>query len=710
MALGQEARRRDPQPRQEEAGGALAIALHVLLLVLVLGQVVYLATRHRKRWDLTSDGMYSLCASTTSLVGKLDQQLLVEAYFSPKDKLPVAFRDTRVVLDNFLDELVQLGKGKVVVQRFDPNSDVAVSQRCQRIGVQPLDLKGGSATSVSFDRHWQGLRFRFGGQKQKVIPQIAPQSSFLAEAQITPAIKEVVTAERRKFGFMEWPVQAPGQQQGIGWNAVRTQDAVSKRYEFQNCKDEDGTLVPDDIDTLFLFRPKDLTDRQKYVLDQFVVRGGTLCILADAAEYTIGQRRQFTKAPMALDGKDSKKVFLEQLAHYGIDWRPKVLADFAQQAFSPRSPMQPQEYLSLMGRNAFAQMQAIWAPYPYFFHPVAVDWAQAADKLATNQKGEIDKVVAEQYRKQFVPGMPSDEFLFKAFKNVGRGPGLYWPTWTGLRTKASGEPDLPEGVTGQVLLWSSPAALVEEPPPTLDPFGYGDAQTQSQSHQKFVAKLGERFAVEPRQQAPLMAQVRGTFSSIFAGEERPKRPSEIKEEEAKKAAEKPADGTETKPGEEKPAAKPAEDIGPQPPPKPDEAPKAPPERDMIAKAAKAGRIVIVGDSDFLRDDLVGQNYYQLGGPVSLFGPTFFANMLDWLAEDRDLVELQSRATTDRSLKFVDDPAPNADPRIVEQRLSAKTLALKAANIVVPCVALAVFGLLVFLFRRGKKRSFLESIG
>ena len=37
------------------------------------------------------------------------------------------------------------------------------------------------------------------------------------------------------------------------------------------------------------------------------------------------------------------------------------------------------------------------------------------------------------------------------------------------RTKAGGVPDLPPDVEGRVLLWSSPAVLVEDPPQMLNP-------------------------------------------------------------------------------------------------------------------------------------------------------------------------------------------------------------------------------------------------
>jgi hypothetical protein len=346
--------------------------------------------------------------------------------------------------------------------------------------------------------------------------------------------------------------------------------------------------------------------------------------------------------------------------------------------------------------------------YPYFFHAMAADWSRTADQLA-RRDGKVDKELAEQYRKQFGPGMPTDDFLFKVFKQIGRGPGFYWPTWVGLRERAAGVADLPEGVTGRVLLWSSPATLVEDPPPSLDPLSRGDARAQMANLQKFQQKLMERFASEARQQAPLMVDVRGAFASFFAGGDRPKRPSEIKEEEAKKAAEaqKAAEGEKPAEGEAKP-----DDIGP-PAPKEDDAtdvPKAAPEGSALAKAERPGRIVMIGDSDFIRDDLVRGDYRQAGGPWSGLGPVFFAQLLDWLAEDRDLLELQSRVPVDRKLKFVDgDSIAGGDPRLAEQTLRNQTTWLRWLNVLLPVGLLAVFGLLVLLVRRAQKQSFLTSL-
>ena len=40
------------------------------------------------------------------------------------------------------------------------------------------------------------------------MPSFLPTSSFVAEAIVTPKIKEVITQQKRGFGFMEWPARS----------------------------------------------------------------------------------------------------------------------------------------------------------------------------------------------------------------------------------------------------------------------------------------------------------------------------------------------------------------------------------------------------------------------------------------------------------------------------------------------------------------------
>jgi ABC-type uncharacterized transport system involved in gliding motility auxiliary subunit len=681
----------------------MPLVLHVVLLLLVLGQIVYLASRYRVRIDMTTDKLWTTTASTSKLVGNLEERLIVEAYFSPKENLPLSMTSTRDWADNFLDEITQLGKGRVIVQRFDPNSDAAIAKAASRLGIKPLNLRSQSATSLSLDQHWQGLRLLYDGGKQKVIEQFLPGSSFQAEAAVTPKIKEVITGSKRRIGYMEWPARVPrGRQQAVmGWNTVRNHPGLKSRYEFQNFKDEDGALLPKDLDALFLFRPMLLTDRQKYVIDQFVMTGGTLVIFADAVEYEIDPQRRFKKVPFSLDAKASTYSLVQQLDHYGVDWQPRLVADMHKMAYTSRVSLQ--EYFSVALRGAAGRAQMAPVQYPYFFNAVNVDWAESADQLAVDATNKIDERLAAQYRKTLVPGMPADDFLFRSFKKIGnRGPGFYWPTWVGLRERAGGVPDLPEGVDGRVLMWSSPIALIEDPPSSLNPIGLSEAN-MNQAQEQFFQGLKQRVLAEPRTQVPLMVEVTGEFSSFFAGKKVPKRPSQIDEDEPKE--EGPKEKGE-KPSEEAPA----DPNGPQPA-KPGGSSNSHAEDPMATQASSPGRIVVVGDATFLRDDLINGDYGRIGGPSSgAMAMPFFAQMLDWLSDDRDLVELQSRVPADRTLTLVEPSADSQeDARDAEQALRSKTNSLVVVNVALPCVLLLVFGLIVWRIRRNQKHAFLASL-
>lgn len=723
-------------------GGALTVAVHVLLLFLVLAQVVFLASHLRLRVDLTADRLWSLSGSTRKILDGLQDRLVFECYFSPKESLPTQLRDYRTILDNLLDELVQVGKGRVVVQRYDPNADKMIADKARRIGIKPAELQARTSSSVQVNVAWQGIRLIAGGQKQKVIEQISAPSSAQLEAAITMGIREVLTKERHKVGFMEWPLPPqPGQPQAgaTGWSQVRSLADLAKRYEFVDVKDAEGVLIPEDIDTLFLFRPKDLTDRQKYVVDQFLMRGGKLVVFADVADYQIGPYRVFSRAPaFQLDAPGSQEHWLDQLACYGVQVKEKVIADWL-----GNNGAQYLEYLWVARPN----MLPAQLPYPYMFHVLPVDWRdKAAELVATAPAAGNDASLIEQYKKHLHPGIDSDAFLFQSFKKVGRGPGLFWPCWTDLRRNGA-EPDLPSGVQGQVLMWSSPRIVVEDPPQDLNPWRGQDPQSQQASLAKFQEQLRESQLrqSETLQQAPLMVELSGRFPSFFAGKQRPKRASEIKQEEAaKKAAEDsgnqqpdkpPADAADQQqkrgphaddeppqePGKQQPQEpgkqpagqqpeQPKPDlIGPLPPPNPDEAAANGPKVEEPAQLTEAkadSRIVVIGDADFIRDDLVRGDHRQRGGPTSFLGGLFFYQLVDWLAQDDDLIELQSRVPPNRALMLVEEKPTEAVAEF-EKRRDQKKLNLQLLNILLPILLLGGTGVVVFVARRSQKRSFLS---
>lgn len=687
-------------------GYVLVVILRVVLILLVLGQVVFLAGRYRARVDLTSDQLYSFTGSTQRVLDGMDDRLLIECYFSPDDKLPSIYRELRQNLRGILDEYVQKGKGKVAVQYFDPQSDALLTEKAERLGLRPTRVSSAGTDALSVQAIWQGVRLRYR-DAQRTIPVLPFQQwPFQYEAMFTRLIKELTVKSKPKIGVLAFSTDAGTggmfmQQRGQPQGFTRFKEMLKGRYDLSDLDLNEGKLVPDDVSTVLLIRPKNLTDRQKYALDQFLMRGGSLVVFADSPEVDLSGQRSFMTRGVLYDAQDAKLKFVDQLAHYGVRVEDKMVLEMVEQLHEPI-------YLAVPG-NLGQQVQAL--PYYYWFHPIANDWADEQWVMAAAQDGDgkIDSDKANAYRNTFKPGINTSVAFLDAVAKRGRdaGPGFFWPCPVALSEK------LPEGVNGEVWFRSSPFAMVEEAQPNLDPFGPDpNPTTKVRNYNRFRSRILGKFNSEPRRQVSLAVALRGTFGSFFTGKEiPPRKPPEPKKEEVKDPLAEPIstspttqpDGTESAP-----ATQPDVQGPPQPgqDTKVDDKDKDP----APILQGKPARLIVIGDSDFLRDDLLSNAHAQAGGPIAdERGIMFFALLLDDLQEDKDLLELSSKAATERMLNFVESkPGVEEPAEVLAQRENRKAVYLRTANIVVPVVLLVLCGLVVLLGRRAQKRAFLSA--
>jgi ABC-type uncharacterized transport system involved in gliding motility auxiliary subunit len=99
--------------------------------------------------------------------------------------------------------------------------------------------------------------------------------------------------------------------------------------------------------------------------------------------------------------------------------------------------------------------------------------------------------------------------------------------------------------------------------------------------------------------------------------------------------------------------------------------------------SKAGRLILVGDSDFIRDSFL-QNY-----PDNL---VFFQNVIDGLSLGSDLISIRSKGVTERPIKEISEPVKAA---------------VKYANIFGLTVVIVLFGVVRYFLR--KKSRFEDQI-
>ncbi len=89
---------------------------------------------------------------------------------------------------------------------------------------------------------------------------------------------------------------------------------------------------------------------------------------------------------------------------------------------------------------------------------------------------------------------------------------------------------------------------------------------------------------------------------------------------------------------------------------------------------------------------------------------FFRNLLDWLVQERDLLELQNKVGANRSMTFLEqnDARGETDQEFGE-RLRGKTIWLMGVNAAGPAALFLGLGLILLVLRRSRKRAFLNQL-
>lgn len=111
----------------------------------------------------------------------------------------------------------------------------------------------------------------------------------------------------------------------------------------------------------------------------------------------------------------------------------------------------------------------------------------------------------------------------------------------------------------------------------------------------------------------------------------------------------------------------------------------PEELEHLSDSQAPGRILVVGDADFMNIQYVGSQRRPRHAPSNL---TFLMNTLDWLAEDEDLIEIRAKRLEDPSLPEMSD---------------AKRNWIKWGNIIAWPMLFLIFGIIRWSWRKSARQ-------
>jgi len=254
-------------------GGLIAAFVILVLLNIVLGAP-------RARLDLTQGKLYTLSDGTRAVLGKLEGPVKMRLYFSQGAEVPLPIKAYGRRVEDMLAEFRQVGRGKVEIEKLDPEPDSEAEDSATLEGVEPQ-------TSGTGDRFYLGVSISYAGQKI-AVPALALDREPLLEYDLTRAIARATTTVKPVVGVMSaLPVFGMPPSPMTGGQPMEPQVFISELRRDYTVKrvSLDTDRIDDDVKVLVVIHPRGISDKAQYALDQFVLRGGKLIAFLDPNAY-----------------------------------------------------------------------------------------------------------------------------------------------------------------------------------------------------------------------------------------------------------------------------------------------------------------------------------------------------------------------------------------------------------------------------------------
>jgi|HubBroStandDraft_1064217.scaffolds.fasta_scaffold38756_2 ABC-type uncharacterized transport system involved in gliding motility auxiliary subunit len=313
------------EKRKQTALETGALITIVAAILVALNALSALGLYSRK--DVTRNEKYTLSKGSGSLLRSMKQELIIDAYVTKGlPKLDAFVRDLR----DLLQEYKNAGGGKFDYSIIEPKDD-DTKKKAKDAGLveQPFGEASDTDDKAAVTQGFMGLVLRYGEQ-QDVIKFLPPERTDGLEFWISNKIREIRDKGddiHHKVGVLTGddslklsdPDLVPHEA-----GKVSMQQIVTQNFPFYTFTDVDlkggDTEIADDLDGLIITQPgKDLTEKELRRIDQFVMKGKALAVVASAVNLKASDATM--NATLSLHGLD------KLLGGYGIDVDKDVILD-----------------------------------------------------------------------------------------------------------------------------------------------------------------------------------------------------------------------------------------------------------------------------------------------------------------------------------------------------------------------------------------------
>jgi len=283
----------------------------IIIVFAILAMTNLLISRAFFRVDLTDGQVYTISKSTKKVLGGLDDIIKITAYFS-KDLPPHLVNLSQQVKD-ILNEYQVYGHGNVHTAFIDPKEDAKIEEKMPGIGIPQVQAQTVEKDKAQVINVYLGIAVEFEDKKE-VIPLVRNVNTL--EYDLTSAVIKVSSEKAKTIGFLSGHDEHDIYDDSA-YSAIR--DELQKaKYSVIKVDTTDGKKIDENVDTLIIAGPKKLLgERDKYEIDQFIMRGGRTIFLVDAIQMPQGM----------LYGTPLSTGLNDMLQHYGVKLGNNLVLD-----------------------------------------------------------------------------------------------------------------------------------------------------------------------------------------------------------------------------------------------------------------------------------------------------------------------------------------------------------------------------------------------
>lgn len=300
-------------------GGGLLLALSLFIAVNLLAN----QTLTSWRLDVTQNKLFTLSPGTKNILAGLEEPITLKYYFSNKlfSGIP-QYQNYGVRVRDLLEEYAAKSHGNLKLTVIDPEPFSEAEDQAVGYGVRQLPV------TETGDMAYFGLVGTNTTDDTSVIPFFQPNREEALEYDLTKLIYNLAHPKKRVIGVLSTlPLFGGADDPAGGRRGAPPWTLISMMREVFDVRQlrADAGFIDNDIDTLMVVHPKDLPETTKYVIDQFVLKGGKAMVFVDPFAEA-DEAMPDPNAPVVMPKHDSNLP--EMFAAWGIKMAEgKIAAD-----------------------------------------------------------------------------------------------------------------------------------------------------------------------------------------------------------------------------------------------------------------------------------------------------------------------------------------------------------------------------------------------